>query len=250
MFRKLFPFAATIITLCIASLMLSDLTQPIPASALAATLTPLLDWQITQSVIQESSTSPAFTMSISQPMLTSKSGKVDAFNAAVNKYISSARDDFKKSAADAVSGPANATSFLEIGYDVFTTHKGVVSVRFITNIYVAGAAHPGQVTYALNYDLNTGTILKLSDLFKPGTKYLQTIARYVTDELKRENRLVFPEGAQPTEQNYADWTIEHGGLLFNFGDYQVGPYAQGASQVFIPFTAIGDLLKQNIYFIA
>ena len=87
-----------------------------------------------------------------------------------------------------------------------------------------------------------------ADLFKPGSKYLNTIAKFANDELKRENRLLFPEGATAIPENYVTWNIDHRGLLFTFDEYQVGPYAQGPSEVFIPYTTLGDLLQDSYYF--
>ena len=67
-------------------------------------------------------------------------------------------------------------SDLDVSYTVALAQDDLVSVKFDVSSYYQGAAHPNSYSDVLNYDLKNGKQLKLSDLFKPGAKFLQTIA--------------------------------------------------------------------------
>jgi len=197
-------------------------------------------WQISQQTTTLTSANPVYTMTVSQPVLKSAGSNADSFNKAVQTVIDNAENDFKSSAADS----QGTNNYLLMGYELYATDNNILSVRFQSEEFTGGA-HPGHATITLNFDLQSGASLALSDVFAPKAKYLDVIAKFATDELKRENRLSFPDGAAPTAANYANWNIDHGGLLFTFDEYQVGPYAEGPSEVFIPYTVLGDLINSD-----
>jgi hypothetical protein len=101
----------------------------------------------------------------------------------------------------------------------------------------------------LNYDLKNGKQLKLADLFKPGSKYLQAIATYSIADLKKQGKekgLTDEEierGAAADAKNYQSWNITKRGLAISFDSYQVGPYAAGPQSVTVPYSALKDLIS-------
>ena len=104
-------------------------------------------------------------------------------------------------------------SDLSVGYDVLLAQDDLVSIKFNVSTYFQGAAHPNSYADVLNFDLKNGKQLKLSDLFKPGAKYLQAIASHCIAELKeqaKEKGLLDEEiekGAAAKSENYESWTI-------------------------------------------
>jgi hypothetical protein len=42
-----------------------------------------------------------------------------------------------------------------------------------------------------------------------------------------------------------DYTVDAKGLNFHFDPYVVGPYAQGEFEVFVPFSALKELLAPD-----
>ncbi len=42
----------------------------------------------------------------------------------------------------------------------------------------------------------------------------------------------------------------HGGILITFDAEQVGSHTEGPSEVFIPYTVLGDLLSDAIWFMS
>jgi hypothetical protein len=129
----------------------------------------------------------------------------------------------------------------------------LISVEFNVGSYYQGAAHPNSYTEVVNYDLKNGRQLKLSDLFKPGSKYLQTLSSYAIADLKKQSKEkgnALPEdqiqsGAGPAAKNYENVTITRKGLGINFDAYQVGPYAAGPQSVVVPYANLKDLINPD-----
>jgi hypothetical protein len=97
----------------------------------------------------------------------------------------------------------------------------------------------------VNFDLRLGSTLQLADLFLPNADYLASIATYCKDDLAGRDALLFPEGADPIDTNYQNWTVFSDSLSINFDPYQVAPWAQGPQQVIIPFTQLQDIIDPS-----
>ena len=140
-------------------------------------------------------------------------------------------------------------SDLTISYDVALAQDDLISIQYLVGSYYQGAAHPNSGSEVINFDLKNGKQLKLSDLFKPGSKYLSTIANYCVADLKKQSKekgLIdddINEGASATAQNYHSWTITKRGLRITFDAYQVGPYAVGPQYVLVPYSSLKDLIN-------
>jgi hypothetical protein len=130
--------------------------------------------------------------------------------------------------------------------DQTVLHGGhdILSVVFFVSQYLGGA-HPGDHHDVINYDLTQAKVLDLADLFKSGSDYLEVIAGYSIQELKKNQKILFSNfeaGASPKPENYAAWSITPTGLLVIFEEYQVAPYAAGPQYVLVPYAALADIL--------
>ena len=143
-------------------------------------------------------------------------------------------------------------SDLTIGFTVALAQDDLISIQFDVGSYFQGAAHPNSYTEVVNFDLKNGKQLKLSDLFKPGAKYLQSIANYCIADLKKQQATEkgkalsdseIDTGAAPVAKNYQSWTITKKGLGVNFDSYQVGPYAAGPQFVMVPWGNLKDVIN-------
>ncbi|HEY5883349.1 MAG TPA: DUF3298 domain-containing protein [Pyrinomonadaceae bacterium] len=154
---------------------------------------------------------------------------------------------------DPVAEPTPETmgSDLGVGYTVSLANDELISIEFSVGSYYSGAAHPNSHTEVLNFDLKNGKVIRLSELFNPGAKYLQTLATYSIADLKKQSKDKqldddwIQRGAGADAENYKSWTISRKGLAINFDAYQVGPYAAGPQRVFIPYTALKELIKPD-----
>jgi hypothetical protein len=143
-------------------------------------------------------------------------------------------------------------SDLGIAYDVALAQDDLVSVEFDVGSYYQGAAHPNSYSEVVNYDLKNGKQLKLGDLFKPGSKFLQAISAYCIADLKKQQAgdkgkaltdSEIENGAAPVAKNFQSWKIMKKGLGINFDAYQVGPYAAGPQYVLVPWQNLKDLIN-------
>ena len=177
----------------------------------------------------------------------------EKFNQVARGLVTKEVAEFKKNVApeegDEPPPEGSMGSDLNVSYSVALAQDDLVSVEFNIGSYYQGAAHPNTVSEVLNYDLKNGKQLKLSDLFKPGAKFLQAIANYSIADLKKQAKakgLMEEEinsGAAANAKNYRSWTIKRTGLGITFDSYQVGPYAAGPQYVHVPYSALKDLIN-------
>ena len=88
----------------------------------------------------------------------------------------------------------------------------------------------------------------MGELFPADTDYLAAISRYCIAELsKRDIGFYggFQQGAEPTPDNYRNWNITSDGLLINFDEYQVAPYAAGPQTVTVPYSALSAFINPD-----
>lgn len=171
----------------------------------------------------------------------------------VMKNVAGFKKDMAPEEAEEPRPEGSMGSDLGIGYTILLAQDDLVSVQFDIGSYYQGAAHPNSRTEVLNYDLKNAKQLKLADLFKPGSKYLQTLSTYCIADLKKQwkekNAEILEdqlkEGTAPTAKNYESWTITKRGLGINFDSYQVAPYAAGPQFVMVPYSALKDLIKPD-----
>lgn len=124
----------------------------------------------------------------------------------------------------------------------------IVSVRLAIEGLQAGRAHPYHTHRVLNFDLSTGKVIELEDLFKKNSKYLNVIADYCNKTLneKLEDKMFIAEGTKPIAKNYKNWNLENDGILITFDEYQVAPYSHGAQEVNISFEVLKHILSSEV----
>jgi hypothetical protein len=216
--------------------------------------------------IKEKNKKLKYEIAVEYPQLT---GSVDPnfekFNQTVRSLIAKKVADFKKEMTPSADEPApdeaNETaaeslgSDINISYTVVLAKDDLISIEFTVSSYSAGAAHPNSYTEVVNFDLKNGKLLKLADLFLPGSKYVQTLATYCIQALKKQAKEQgvdamldddwIQKGAAPELTNYDNWTISKKGLGITFDPYQVGPYAAGPQSVLVPYSALKEIIKPD-----
>ena len=210
--------------------------------------------------IKENNKKLVYEISVQYPQLTGGSNpNLEKFNQAVRGSMLKKVAAFKKEMApqpDEEPKPENSMgSDLNISYKMGLAQDDLVSVTFSVSSYYQGAAHPNAFSEVINYDLKNGKQLKLSDVFKPGAKYLQALSTYCVADLKKQSKAKGADGtlddtsintgAAPTASNYHSWSITKQGLGINFDSYQVGSYAAGPQFVRVPYSAIKDLINPD-----
>jgi hypothetical protein len=214
------------------------------------------DVEIVSKQIKESNKKLMYEIAAQYPQLTGGANpNFEKFNQAARAAVTRKVAEFKKSVQpDEGEEPrpeGSMRSDLSVGYTVMLAQDDLVSIKFDVGSYFQGAAHPNSYSDVLNYDLKNGKQLKLGDLFKPGSKFLQAIATYCIADLKKQAKdkgLLDEEiekGAAASANNYDTWTIMRRGLGIHFDAYQVGPYAAGPQFVLVPYSNVKDLISPD-----
>lgn len=223
-------------------------TIPPPTESPTATSVPTsLPPAISTQTYEEVGQNPAFTIKAQFPaILDNNAPGVSAFNTKAHDLLQTAIDEFKKGISELPNDPNFAASFLDVQYTLMYQTANIVSIKFDILFYASGAAHPGDSSVTLNFDLAQGRELTLGDLFLPNSNFLEVISAYCIAELGTRDIGFdggFQQGADPTPVNYRNWNITPDGLMITFDTYQVGPGAAGPQTVIVPYDQIKAMIN-------
>ena len=134
---------------------------------------------------------------------------------------------------------------VDIVYGVTSATDSVLSICFGVYSYGIGAAHGVQHSVVVNYDLVSRKELKLAELFKPGSRYLEFISRYCKEEFTRQGHgeTLFPEAPAPVSSNFESWNVTSTGIRFNFDACTIFGCSTGQTEVEIPFSDLKPMLS-------
>lgn len=202
----------------------------------------LVTWDIT-----DKSTSPTWSLKAEFPQIIgTRNPRAREFNKTVQGFVSKGISAFKESCRGiqgSMSPGMKGESYLLIAYRISAAGKSLIGVKLDSEEMISLMAHPRHDIRTLNYDLSTTRPLELASVFKPGSDYLRRIAAFCAEDLKRRDVLQFEEGVLPLQKNYTNWNLHAEGLLVYFREYQVAAYVFGPQEVFIPYSAIRDILS-------
>lgn len=170
-------------------------------------------------------------------------------NQAVKEFITNQQKSFMNELSEDADTPADAPgkTGLNITYSIPYQSTNALSVRFNISIYHRGAAHPSNAVKVLNFIKNQP--VQLSDLFVPGSDYLQPIADLAKKEItakKISDENWIKEGTKPIQENYSIWHFTKKGIAIVFNTYQVAAYVYGEQTVDIPLSLISAMVKPEI----
>jgi hypothetical protein len=179
-------------------------------------------------------------------------------NNAIKNKIGGYLNSFKKDAldfkADYAANPTIPTgnSSIEISYSSTFLNAKLLSLNFIIYTYYLGAAHPNSEILTLNYDLQTGKQIFLSDIFQKNSGYLKKISDYSISVLKKRfnvgtdpDMAMIREGASAKPENYKSFNLTGQDLVVIFQDYQVAPHVAGPQEVKIPLQSLKNILNHG-----
>lgn len=110
----------------------------------------------------------------------------------------------------------------------------------------AGGAHGNTYFTSKNYWIKDGKAvqLKLSDLFLPNSKFIDTLSGLCINDLKKQKAgwVIGGELRRFKEEELGVFAISPAGLVFAFAPYSVGSYAEGPYFVNVPFNELEGLI--------
>jgi hypothetical protein len=135
----------------------------------------------------------------------------------------------------------------EITCEALDFNETFLSISITSYIYMNGAAHPSNQVQIQNFDLQTGEIINMRDLFNTG--YKEKLKRIVEREFINEHGY---ESWDFTPRNGSfklseNFSIGKKGLSFVYNEYEIGCYAAGAPELTINWKDLRPLMKENPY---
>jgi hypothetical protein len=133
-----------------------------------------------------------------------------------------------------------------MGYD---TYRSAHTLSYLFNIYEDTlGAHPNGYYHSFIFDSATGAQLQLSDLFTPGSKYLDALSTATRASLYASlGDNAIPEFVDPgttaDASNFQFFAVDGSDLVIFFPPYAVGPYSIGPQTVRIPLLQLTKILK-------
>jgi hypothetical protein len=111
------------------------------------------------------------------------------------------------------------------------------------NFYTFGSPHPSASLEFFNFNMSNGELIHLSDLVNKGSKRkLNKIAEKILYKDYGKDMWDFEDGEFELNDNFK---ISEKGLTFLFNQYEIGPYAIGMPEIFIPYLKMKGLLKED-----
>lgn len=163
--------------------------------------------------------------------------KVDgALKAFVEAQAKEYEDELRDSLGENGEKPESWSSWEQTGF--FTMERpnpDVVSITFNVYSYIGGA-HGHIVICVLNYNLKTGQMLTLGDLFADPHKAIalmsEICAKKLTASLGEDaDEDMIKDGTEAIEANFSNLSLLPDGVDVEFQPYQVGPWSIGQQQV-------------------
>lgn len=200
---------------------------------------------------------PKITIKSVYPQLQSDSANqyVDRFNQLVLDKIQEKIRQFTQQVKENQSAAQRlpkslVKNELYIDYDTSAMNPDdnqLISIRFSIQAYIGGMAHPHHQHDVLNYNLDTGEQIELSNLFQASADYLTVLANYTNQVLSKRlpNKEMVANGTTPTASHFRNWNIKPNGLLFTFDEAEVAPYVDGAQTVLVPYSILKAIISPD-----
>ena len=195
-------------------------------------------------------------------------------NIRINSFVTGLLQRFRRDGISRIEAKEEMKTDLSPGMHVdamWVSHSislftpRLLSVEFQLASYYAGAAHPNTSTRTLNLMLHPSLEMELPDIFGRHSEYLTTLSNYCVDDLHRQQPARWhnpgereewlkqhkdhwiTSGAAPEEKNFKRMSLRKNGIAVHFDPYQVGSYAEGKYEVFVPLHALRAVMNEEVY---
>ncbi|WP_082174493.1 DUF3298 and DUF4163 domain-containing protein [Bacillus sp. FJAT-27231] len=128
-------------------------------------------------------------------------------------------------------------------YEIKNNQREVLSLSLINYAYHYHAAHGMTYIKSLTFDLRTGRLYQLKDLFKPRSDYVKRLSVLIDEQIKQRNIQLLDgfTAIRPDQDFYiADKT-----LVIYFQLYEITPYVVGFPMFPISVFDLEDIVDEN-----
>ena len=127
-------------------------------------------------------------------------------------------------------------------YHVRTNEKGILSIS-IEMYWFAGSAHGMTVLKSVTFDVNTGRIYRLEDLFKENVDYVKPISDIIKRQIQERNIPLIVDFTEIRPDQ--DYYIQNRTLMIYFQLYELAPYVYGFVTFPIPTREIEGIIRED-----
>lgn len=136
---------------------------------------------------------------------------------------------------------------------VLLNKPGLLSVRMDAHLFFGGA-HGVDPIKLFVFNSNTGSQLKLADIFVP--KFAARLNNHINRAFRRKNGLSTMDqldqpkgnffGLSVKQLNYTNnFALSNEGIIFVYNEYEIAAYANGITEILIPWSELHPLLKED-----
>jgi hypothetical protein len=151
-------------------------------------------------------------------------------------------------AAEVKALGSSSQLMLNIKPEIVDQQLPIIAVMIHANHYVGGA-HGSATDQYVNYDLSNQAILNLDDMILPAKrKALNELAYAAYQQWIRQTQ---PGIDSKEYQSLWPFTVSDNfylgsnGLVLQYGEYEIGPYAVGLPRLVIPYSKLQGVLKAH-----
>ena len=128
-------------------------------------------------------------------------------------------------------------------YELKNNQRNVLSLTLSNYSYYYNAAHGMTNIKSLTFDLEKERLCELSDLFKPGSNYVDTISKLIHAQIKQRNIPLINEFTVIRPNQY--FYIADKALVIYFQLYELTPYVFGFPMFPISVYDIQDIIDED-----
>lgn len=136
----------------------------------------------------------------------------------------------------------NENTTVTASYEIKTNERGILSLSLI-NYAFSGGAHGLTIIKSLTFNVESGRLYQLKDLFKPGSNYVHRLSEIVKEQIETRDIPVFDEFTQIKPDQ--DFYIADKALVLYFQLYDITPYAYGFPYFPISVYDIQDIIDEE-----
>ena len=123
--------------------------------------------------------------------------------------------------------------------DLLTVHKSGYD-------YPTGAAHGMPIREYYQFDIKTGKLFALKDLFEENSRFIETLDAILVESIQKSydsgNTMVFPDSFQGLSEE-ANFIITKDALVIYFYPYDIAAYAAGFQEFSIPYEDLIPIIE-------
>ncbi|MBF8983689.1 DUF3298 domain-containing protein [Lutibacter sp. B2] len=129
-------------------------------------------------------------------------------------------------------------------YEIKTNERGVLSLSLGNYTMAQPSAHGFTFIKSLTFDIQTGTIYQLYDLFKPESNYMEILSNIVSEQIKERDIYLVNEftGIKTSDQDYY---IADKALVIYFQLLDFTAYVRGFPCFPISVYEIQDIIRDD-----